>query len=177
MNPKRNLECMCPACLDSERLRTEIDVPYQYQAGRPWSIYHLVLYGSVPLAGMLMIGWSWLMIVPIAGFIAGYLFNSLYFCPTCSYHHSDAASCVCYPKSPFPYKRYRGKPWEDRDNIIGWPILIMLTIGPTIAVLWAKGDGNGIIIVFITVIVIIFLTSMVSCPRCRQRSFCFLGRL
>jgi len=46
-----------------------------------------------------------------------------------------------------------------------------------IAVLAARGNGTGVIVLLFQTVVVLFLTSMISCPSCRQRDVCSLARL
>jgi len=59
----------------------------------------------------------------------------------------------------------------------GNPSVIILTIGPTIAVLLGRGDNMGAALMLVLPVAVIFLTSTISCPSCRQQKVCTLGRL
>jgi hypothetical protein len=169
--------CKCPACLESESMRDKSLPLYRTEPGRGLTILHFVLHASLPLMGMVLIGRSWIALVPVIGFLAAYLANSLILCPTCAYHHAGIRFCGCYPKSLFPYRRYGGKRWGLRENLLGRSSVLLFTLGPTIAVLGARGSSNGIVVLLFQAVVILFLTSMFSCPVCRQRDVCALGRL
>ena len=41
----------------------------------------------------------------------------------------------------------------------------------------ARGDTLAVLFLLISAITVIFLTSVVSCPNCRQRDVCYLGIL
>jgi hypothetical protein len=127
--------------------------------------------------GMVLIGRSWLVLVPVIGFFAAYLANSLILCPTCAYHHAGVRFCGCNPKSLFPYRRYGGKRWGLGENLLGRSAVLLFTLGPSIAVLGARGNSSGVIVLLFQTVVILFLTSMFSCTVCRQRDVCTLGRL
>jgi hypothetical protein len=115
--------------------------------------------------------------VPFLGAFATYLANSFILCPTCAYHHAGVRFCGCYPKSVFPYRRYLGERWSERTNLIGRGSVILLTVGPTIAVLLWRGSTYGPVIMPVLAVLVIFLTSTFSCPDCRQQDVCALGRL
>jgi hypothetical protein len=169
--------CKCPACLASERREAGAGVPFRPEA-RGWrGPFHLALHASLPIVGALLIGRSWWAVVPFLGAVAAYLANSFILCPTCAYHHADVRSCGCYPKSVFPYRRYLGERWNGRANVIGRSSVMLLTIGPTIAVLLGRGDSRGTVIVAALAIVAVFLTSTIACPDCRQQDVCTLGQL
>lgn len=170
-------ECKCPACLEAVRQETKAGIPYRPEA-RGWHVpFHLALHASLPLIGAVLIGRSWWAAVPLIGAAVAYLANSFILCPTCAYHHAGVRSCGCYPKSIFSYRRYLGERWDGRRNLLGRSSVIMLTIGPTIAVLLWRGDGAGTAAMAVTSIVVVFLTSTISCPDCRQQGVCTLGQL
>jgi hypothetical protein len=171
------LGCKCAACLKSEEARSAQDPPYRFEPGPGHTFFHLALHASLPITGMVLIGLSWWALAPSLGFLAAYLANSLILCPTCAYHHAGVRFCGCYPKSVFPYRLYLEKRWGLRENIFGRSSVIILTIGPSIAVLAAKGAGPGIVVLLFQTVAVLFLTSVVSCPDCRQRDVCMLGRL
>jgi hypothetical protein len=141
------------------------------------TILHLVLHASLPFMGMVLIGCSWLAIVPLMGFAAAYLANALILCPTCAYHHAGVRFCGCYPKSLFTYRRYGGKSWGMLENGAGRTAVLLFTFGPSLMVLAAHGNVDGIVVLLSQAIIVLFLTSMFSCPACRQREVCTLGRL
>lgn len=169
--------CKCPACLASEEAGGPFKLSYRYAPGRGHVIFHLVLHLSLPLLGVILIGRSWWAFAPILGFLSAYLANSFILCPSCPYHHAGNRFCGCYPKSIFPYKKYLGKRWGHRENIIGRSLVIGLTIGPPLLVLGLRGDTLAAISLPAAAITVIFLTSVVSCPNCRQRDVCYLGIL
>lgn len=151
--------------------------PYRDAPGRGLVSLHLALHASLPLTGMALIGRSWFALVPLLGFAAAYLANSFILCPSCAYHHAGVRFCGCYPKSVFPYRRYGGKRWGLFDNLAGRSAVLLFTLGPTMAVLAALGNDAGIIVLLCQAIVILYLTSLIACPSCRQRDVCSLGRL
>jgi hypothetical protein len=169
--------CKCPACLGSERTELRNEPPWRVAPGPVLTAFHLALHAVLPLAGIVLIGPSWWAAAPVTGALAAWLVNSLVLCPSCAYHHAGIHFCGCYPKSAFAYRQYLGRSWGPRENIGGRPLVVILTIGPTLAVLAARGNKAGIIIMLVLVTAVLFLTSMVSCPACRQRSVCVLGRL
>lgn len=169
--------CKCPACLESERRERKLAVPYRHAPGPVLAVSHLALQVSLPLLGMFLIGRSWPALAPALGFVAAYLLNSLFLCSTCAYHHGDAKLCGCFPKSVFSFKRYRGRPWGLRENLAGWPLYVLLAIGPAAAVLGRRGAWLSLVLLVVWQIAVLYLMSTFSCPACRQRSFCWLGRL
>jgi len=169
--------CKCPACLASEQAESVSEISYRYAPGRGHILFHLVLHASLPLLGALLLGCSWWALAPVLGSFAAYLANSFILCPTCAYHHAGLRFCGCYPKSAFPYRRYLGKRWGHRENIIGRSLVIGLTIGPSVFVLGARGDTPAISFLLVSTALVLFLTSVVSCPSCRQRDVCYLGML
>lgn len=170
-------QCKCPSCLDAEQVRNEVAIPYQDVPGRGHALFPLALHVSIPLLGIALIGWSCWTLVPVAGFLAAYLVNSFVLCPACTYHHAGLKLCGCYPKSLFPYKRYRGSRWGHWENIVGRSAVVFLTIGPPSAVMAVRGEHLSAIIVAFAAVIVLFLTSVVSCPVCRQRNVCYLGKL
>jgi len=174
---KTDIGCKCPACLGTEGAENIPGLPYRYTPGRGLTILHLALHASLPLTGVFLIGCSWLALVPLFGFAAAYLANSLILCPSCTYHHSGVRFCGCYPKSVFPYRHYLGKRWGFRENLLGRSAVLFFTLGPSIAVLAARGSGKAVVVLLLQAVIILFLTSMFSCPACRQREVCALGRL
>ena len=169
--------CKCPACLGTEQPRIDQALPYRYAPGTGRSVFHLTLHAGLPLAGIVFIGFSWWALAPVLGFLAAYLANSFILCPTCAYHHAGVRFCGCYPKSVFPYKQYLGKRWGHRENIIGRSLVVSMTIGPSLLVLGARGDTPAVLVLLFSAVMVIFLTSVVSCPNCRQREVCYLGML
>ena len=169
--------CKCPACLASEDAQGALNLPYRYVPDRAQVVFHLALHLSLPLLGIILIGRSWWALAPILGFMIAYLANSFILCPSCPYHHAGNPFCGCYPKSVFPYKQYLGKRWGHRENIIGRSLVIAMTIGPSLLILGMRGDTLSVIFLLVSAIMVIFLTSVVSCPNCRQRDVCYLGRL
>lgn len=169
--------CKCPACLASEEARNALEICYRYVPGRGRVVFHLALHLSLPLLGIILIGRSWWALAPVIGFIAAYLANSFILCPSCPYHHAGNRFCGCYPKSVFPYRQYLGKRWGHRENIIGRSLVIGLTIGPPLLILGARGDTLAVLLLLLFAVMVLFLTSVVSCPNCRQREVCYLGRL
>ncbi|MHB8844540.1 MAG: hypothetical protein ACYC7L_07285 [Nitrospirota bacterium] len=169
--------CKCPACFTTENSRSVLGLPFRQSAGTGHTLFHLAMHASLPVIGAVLIGPSWWAMAPLCGFLAAYLANSFILCPTCAYHHAGVRSCGCYPKSIFPYRRYLGERWDGRTNFIGRSTVILLTVGPTIAVLLAQGNSMGAAIMFVLPAVVVFLTSTLSCPNCRQQDVCFLGRL
>jgi hypothetical protein len=174
---RTDIDCKCPACLATENGQSALGLPFRESAGKGRSVFHLVLHLSLPFLGVVLIGFSWWALVPVLGFLFAYLANSFILCPTCAYHHAGVRFCGCYPKSVFPYRRYLGKRWGNRENVLGRTMVIILTVGPTIAVLAAQGHRLGIIKVLVLAVLVVFLTSTVSCPDCRQQDVCALGRL
>lgn len=67
------------------------------------------------------------------------------------------------------------EPWGHFENIIGWPLIIIMMICPTIATLLFLGDLRAILILIAYFIVGLGAHSLVSCPGCRQRGVCYLG--
>jgi hypothetical protein len=170
-------QCKCPSCLDAEQIPSEVAIPYRYVPGRGQALFALALHGSLPLLSIVLIGWSWWALAPVAGFLAAYLVNSLLLCPACAYHHAEVRLCGCYPKSLVPYRRYRGSRWGYRENIVGRGAVVLLTVGPPGAVLAARGEHLSAIVLVFAAVTVVFLTSIFSCPVCRQRSVCYLGKL
>ena len=174
---RTNSGCKCPACLASEDSRDALLPPYRIAPGRGLTILHLVLHASLPVMGMVLIGLSWLTIVPLIGSVAAYLANSLILCSSCAYHHAGLGFCGCYPKSLFAYRRYGGKRWGLPENGAGRAAVLLFTLGPTAVVLGARGQAAGIVVLMCQAVAILFITSVFSCPACRQRDVCALGRL
>lgn len=172
-----DIGCKCPACLETELPRVEQELPYRYAPGTGRIVYHLALHTALPIAGMVLIGRSWWALAPILGFLAAYLANALILCPSCPYHHSGVRFCGCYPKSIFPYKQYLGKRWRNRENIIGRSLVITMTIAPSFVILVVRGEPFAVLFLLLCAVSVIFLTSVFSCPNCRQRDVCYLGRL
>lgn len=171
---KSILTCKCSGCVKSEKDREKVNAPYRYESGRKQNIFHLTLYILlIPGVGAIFIGFSIWALVPLISFIIAYLVNSLLFCATCSYHHENVRFCGCFPKSVFPYKRYRG--WEPLDNIIGWPLISALLFGPTVCVLALK-NWHGLLIYLLFITAAALLHSDRSCPNCRQRTVCYMGK-
>ena len=172
-----DIGCKCPVCLESESPRDALLPAYRTAPGKGLVLLHLTLHASLPLLGIWLIGRSWLAFAPVLGFAAAYAVNALMLCPSCAYHHAGVRFCGCYPKSLFLYRQYLGKRWGARENILGRSAVILLTLGPSVAVLAARGNGTGVIVLLFQTVVVLFLTSMISCPSCRQRDVCSLGRL
>jgi hypothetical protein len=172
-----DMDCKCPACLASEDAGSASEISYRYAPGRWHVIFHLALHASLPLLGVILIGRSWWALAPVLGFFVAYLANSLILCPTCAYHHAGLRFCGCYPKSIFSYKQYLGKRWGHKENIIGRSLVITMTIGPSLLVLGARGDTLAVGFLLVSAVLVLFLTSVVSCPNCRQRDVCYLGIL
>jgi hypothetical protein len=177
MDQGTDIGCKCPACVASEDARGASDLPYRVVPGRAHVIFHLALHASLPLFGVILIGRSWWALAPVLGFFVAYLANSLILCPTCAYHHAGLRFCGCYPKSIFSYKQYLGKRWGHKENIIGRSLVITMTIGPSLLVLGARGDTLAVGFLLVSAVLVLFLTSVVSCPNCRQRDVCYLGLL
>jgi hypothetical protein len=177
LRTEKDAGCKCRTCLRSEDAERDFELPYRHAPGRAQGAFHLLLHLALPLAGVILIGRSWWALSAVFGALAAYLFNSFFLCATCPYHHAGAVICGCYPKSIFSFKRYRWHPWGVRENLIGRSTVIILTVGPAAGVLAARGDTLAISVLLLAVTVVLSLTSMVSCPRCRQRSVCTLGRL
>jgi hypothetical protein len=169
--------CKCPACLESEHAGLRNRIPFRYAPGAGQTAFHLAVHASLPIAGIVLIGLSWWTLAPVIGAFAAWLVNSLVLCPSCAYHHAGVRFCGCYPKSAFPYRQYLGMRWGPLENFGGRSLVVVLTIGPTLAVLAVQGSTRGIITILVLVAVVLFLTSTISCPACRQRSVCVLGRL
>ena len=167
--------CKCPSCANSEAIKDEFNLPYRYIPSAGQKIFHLLLHFSVPVIGAILIGISWLALIPFAGFLITYLVNSFWFCPGCSYHHENAGLCGCFPRSIFAYKK--NKPWGNVENNIGWPVLTVLMIFPSIIVLYLQQNLNAIFLFFTYFIIGLTIHSIVSCPGCRQRGVCYLGRI
>lgn len=167
-------QCKCQSCLQSEALKDDVGIPYRYTPQTGQILFHLLWPFSIPVIGGLFIGASWWALIPFAAFILTYLVNSFWFCPGCSYHHQGKGFCGCFPRSIFQYTRY--KPWGHRENSIGWPLIILLMTCPTLFVLYYLGNLSGILF-FITYFVLgLTLHGLVSCPGCRQRGVCYLGK-
>jgi hypothetical protein len=177
MKDQTSLGCKCPACLTTENGKSVLGMPFRQSAGTGHTLFHLAMHASLPVIGAVLIGPSWWALAPLIGFFAAYLANSFILCPTCAYHHAGVRSCGCYPKSVFPFRRYLGERWDARKNVIGRSSVIILTIGPTIAVLLGRGDTMSAAFMLVLPVVVIFLTSTISCPSCRQQDVCTLGRL
>ena len=84
--------------------------------------------------------------VPFFGFLVTYVVNSFLFCPGCSHHHENAELCGCFPRSVFSHKRY--KSWRKIENILGWPLIIIVSVCPTLAVLHLQ-ENSGAIVFFL----------------------------
>lgn len=167
--------CKCPSCAHSESIKDEFNLPYRYMPSAGLRISHLLLHFSVPAIGAILIGVSsWLALIPFAGFFVTYLVNSFWFCPGCSYHHEHAGLCGCFPRSIFTYKK--NKPWGNVENIIGWPVLTVLMIFPSIIALYLQQNSNAIFYFLTYFLIGLIIHSIVSCPECRQRGVCYLGR-
>lgn len=169
--------CKCPACLTTENGANVLGLPFRQSAGTGHTLFHRAMHASLPIIGAILIGPSWWALVPLGGFLAAYLVNSFILCPTCAYHHAGVRSCGCYPKSMFPYRRYLGERWDGRTNFMGRSSVIILTVGPTAAVLLGRGDYIGAALMLVLPVPVLFLTSTLSCPRCRQQDVCTLGQL
>lgn len=169
--------CKCSACLASENTTGASEISYRFVPGRGQVVFHLALHMSLPLLGIILIGRSWWALAPVLGFMIAYLVNSFILCPSCPYHHAGNRFCGCYPKSVFSYRQYLGKRWGHRENVIGRSLVIGMTIGPSVLILGKRGDTFAVLLLLISAIMLIFLTSVVSCPTCRQRDVCYLGRL
>jgi hypothetical protein len=135
------------------------------------------MHASLPVLGVVLIGFSWWALAPVVGFLFAYAANSIILCPTCAYHHAGVRFCGCYPKSIFPYRRYLGERWDVRANFFGRSSVIILTVGPTIAVLLGSGNTVSAVVMIVLPVVVIFLTSTIACPGCRQQDVCTLGQL
>ena len=170
-----NIPCECPACNASEEAKSDINLPYRYTPGQGLNIFHLALHFSAPVIGAILIGYSGLALLPFAGFMAAYLANSFLGCSSCPYHHSNVKTCGCFPKSIFNYKRF--KPWDNTDNTIVWSLVLILLTVPTFSVLIIRGDTKSIAIFSLYALFALVSMSTFSCPNCRQRSICYLGRL
>ena len=168
------LTCKCPSCAASEEAKKNSSLPYRYVPGRGQNIFHLALNFSLPLVGVILIGFSWWALAPVIGFIAVYLLNSFLFCAACPYHHENVKLCGCFPKSVFPFKRY--KKWGHADNIVAWLVNLSLLMGASLAVLVAQGDLISAYIFLSYAAFGLLLHGIISCPNCRQRSVCYLGR-
>ena len=166
--------CACSSCTNSESLKGDFKRPYRYVPGTGQKIFHLSLHFSVPIVGAFLIGLSWWALVPFAGFLVTYVVNSFLFCPGCSYHHEKAELCGCFPRSVFSYKRY--KPWGNAENILGWPLIIILSVCPTLTVLYLQGNLGAIVFFLAYFAVGLVIHALVSCPECRQRGVCYLGK-
>lgn len=175
MDKKVVLTCKCPACMTSEKTRTDVDLPYRYVSGRGQNIFHLSLWlFFVPAIGAILIGSLVWVFAPVISLIVAYIVNSFLFCASCSYHHENVRFCGCFPKSFFPYKRY--KAWGQIDNIVGFPLILGLLLGPTVFLLAIRKDWKSIIIYLLFAVVIFLLQSCFSCPNCRQRVMCYIGK-
>jgi len=175
LDKKSVVTCKCPACVTSEKAEKEVDLPYRFVAGKGQIVFHLSLIIFLTAIGTVLIGFSPWATVPVISLIVAYVANSYIFCATCSYHHENVRFCGCFPKSVFPYKRY--KAWGHLDNIAGWMLFAGLVPVPTSFVLILKNDWNSVIIYLLSFILVILLQSNFSCPNCRQRSLCYLGKL
>jgi hypothetical protein len=169
--------CKCPACLASETTTRATEISYRTVPGRGHVVFHLALHVSLPLFGIILIGRSWWALAPVLGFMIAYLANSFILCPSCPYHHAGIRFCGCYPKSVFSYRLYLGRRWGHRENIVGRSLVIGMTIGPSVLILGTRGDTLAVLLLLVSAIMVIFLTSVVSCPDCRQRDVCYLGML
>jgi hypothetical protein len=166
--------CKCQSCVQSEALKDDFHLPYRYIANGGHNFFHLFLHFSIPVIGAFLIGASWWALIPFAAFVVTYLVNSFWFCPSCPYHHEDKGLCGCFPKSVFKYNN--NKPWGHVENITGWPIIIILLICPTLVSLYFLGNMSAFFF-FITYFILGLVThSFVSCPGCRQRGICYLGK-
>lgn len=169
-----DLTCTCPACTHSESLKGDFNTTYRYMPGSGQKVFHLLLHLSLPVIGSLLIGASWWALIPIGGFLVTYIVNSLLFCPGCSYHHEKAGFCGCFFRSVLPYKKT--KSWGYAENILGWRLLIGLMLGPTLVTLYLHGDFKTMLFFLVYFMMGIVVHGTVSCPGCRQRGVCYLGR-
>ena len=174
-NVNVKITCNCEGCKFSEHVKTESDLPYRYSSDNSHIYVHLTLHMVLPIVGMVLIGFSSWALVPVISFIAAYLFGSFFLCAKCSYHHENVRFCGCFPKSMFSYKKYRK--WGHFDNLLGWPIIVFLLSGPTMLVLLKLNGWNGFKIYLLFLMIVVFIHSKFSCPNCRQRSLCYLGKL
>lgn len=175
MQEGTNLKCKCSGCIASENARNEINLPYRYVPTKGHNIFHLTLHILLPALGTFLIGFKPLAVVPVLSFIVFYLVSCFIFCSTCSYHHEDVRLCGCFPKSIFKNKRY--KKWGYLENIIGWPLAIILLIGPTIFILIKLNDWNALKVYLSFLFLVVLFQGVFSCGKCRQRSLCYLGKL
>ena len=102
--------------------------------------------------------------VPFFGFLVTYVVNSFLFCPGCSHHHENAELCGCFPRSVFSHKRY--KSWRKSENILGWPLISIVSVCPTLAVLHLQ-ENSGAIVFFFS---LTLRLDLLSCS-------CFLSRV
>lgn len=166
--------CKCKSCVHSETLKADFNIPYRYIPSVGQKVFHLLLHFSLPVVGAFLIGVSWWVLIPFTAFLITYIVNSFWFCPGCPYHHEDTGLCGCFPRSVFKYKT--DKPWAHSENIIGWPLLIILMICPTIVTLHFLDNLSAIFMFIIYFILGLVAHSFVSCPGCRQRGVCYLGK-
>lgn len=171
-----NLKCNCAACEHSEKHKTESKKPYRYMAESKFKISDLLMQLLVPVILTFLIGLNAFAVVPILSFVAAYLFNSLFFCAACSYHHEGVANCGCFPKSVFKYKRHN-KPWTIMQNVFGWILLYSFMIGPTLIVLAYMNKWLQFNVAFAMIPLGLVANAISVCPGCRQRNVCLLGML
>ncbi len=172
---KNHTQCKCPACTASEQARSKINLPYRYIPDRWQNIYHLTMNLSIPIIGTILIGLSPWAFVPLLSFLAAYVVNSFLGCSACPYHHSGVKTCGCFPKSILIYKRY--KPWGNIDNAVNWALVLFLIFVPTLYILAVKEDFKAFIIFLLYSALVVLLLITFSCPNCRQRDLCYLGKV
>jgi len=171
---KDDLKCDCLGCAYSEKAKDD-KLPYRYSASINHILFYLTLQATLPLMSVFLIGINLYAIIPIFGYLAAYFLTSFFFCASCSYHHENVRFCGCFPKSIFSYKKY--KKWGLAENLIGWPLVVFLLIGPTILLLMKTNDWNGLKIYLTFILLFLTLHGNFSCPNCRQRSVCFFGKI
>ncbi|MCP4117228.1 MAG: hypothetical protein GY737_17900 [Desulfobacteraceae bacterium] len=166
--------CKCPSCVHSEALKKDFNLPYRYIPSAGQKVFHLIEHFLTPVIGAFLIGASWWALIPFAGFLVTYVVNSFLFCPGCPYHHERPGLCGCFPRSVFPYKK--NKPWGHAENIIGWPLMIILMICPTLVTLHLQGKVKAMFFFLAYFTIVLVIHGIVSCPECRQRGVCYQGR-
>ena len=172
MNDK--VTCNCSGCTYTEKAKDK-DFPYRYLPTKRHIVFHLLLHLALPVIGVFLIGINSWTAVPVLSSFAAYLLTCFFFCSKCSYHHENVLFCGCFPKSVFPYRKYQK--WGTLENLLGWPLAIFLLVGPTILVLVKMNDWNGLKIYFAFLVCYVLIHGTFSCPNCRQRSLCYLGKL
>ncbi|MCP4136593.1 MAG: hypothetical protein GY754_36825 [bacterium] len=178
MNQKINIKCSCNGCISSEKSGEGQGLPYRYRSGLGQNIFSYTMFLSIAVLGTLFIwfssGATWMLFVPGISLVATYIFNSFFLCSSCSYHHEGVLMCGCAPKSIFPFKR--NKAWGNFDNIFGWSLAVGIYCGGPMVVLADSQSWPFMVMFSMYIVIYLLLQSIVSCPNCRQRNVCYLGK-